>query len=317
MTSKVPVKRKPVVDNAPRVVDVPGIPDGVEFNRKDFVCDRSWERLCLGLPVNNMDFADIKQYLRYFLITNQLTQAIIICSGAFGAGKSFFCYWLAYMLRELFGKNCTFDVPPKDTFGYSYEYAEQFVWHEKEYDPAPPMTLGRYRTIKATEFTEELEKIGKMAEIEKEVERGNISRDEFNRQLADIKLYNSFIGIDEAYDKLEKARRGNFAINLGHLMMKMRHFHNVFVLISPKADRIDRGMAYDIRTHEVYAYKDPFTNICTYRIWWRVANRWTKIELTPEKWGFLWKTDNIIGGSILKVKGDPYSNNSGNKGKGE
>lgn len=303
----VKAKKKLIVDDAPRVVDVPGIPDGVEFNRKDFICDRSWERLCLGYSVDARDFADGKQYLRYWLITNSLIEAIILVSGMFGHGKSLFMYWLAYMLRELFGKNCTFDVAPKDTFGYSYEYAEHFIWHDKTYDPAPEETLGRYRLIRTGEFTEELEKIGKMADIEKEVERGNVSRVEFNKQLADIKLYNSFIGIDEAYDKLEKRRQSNFGINMGHLMMKMRHFHDVFVLVSPKADRIDKGMAYDIRTHEVYAYKDPFNHVCTYRIWWRAANKWTRIELTPSEWPFLWKSDNIIGGSILKIKGETHA----------
>jgi hypothetical protein len=300
-------KAKRVVDDAPRVVDVPGIPDGVEFNRRDFISDRSWERLCLGFSVDKRDFADTKQYLRYWFITNSLTEGICLLSGMFGHGKSAMMYFLGYMLRELFGKSCTFDVAPLDTFGYSYEYAEHFIWNDKTYDPPPIETLGRYRTIKTNEFTEELEKIGKMAEIEKEVERGNISRVEFNRQLADIKLYNSFIGIDEAYDKLEKRRQSNFGINMGHLMMKMRHFHNMFVLVSPKADRIDKGMAYDIRTHEIYAYKDPFTHVCTYRIWWRAANRWTRIELTPAEWSFLWKSDNIIGGSILKIKGEQHN----------
>ncbi len=301
------VKRKTVVDDAPRVVDVPGIPDGVEFNRKDFICDRSWERLCLGFSVDKRDFADTKQYLKYFMITNSLLEGILLVSGGFGNGKSLWMYVHAYLLRELFGKNCTFDVAPKDTFGYSYEYAEHFIWHDKEYNPPPEETLGRYRTIKSHEFAEELEKIGKMADIEKDVERGNVSRVEFNKQLADIKLYNSFIGIDEAYDKLEKRRQSNFGINMGHLMMKMRHFHDMFVLVSPKADRIDKGMAYDIRTHEVYAFKDPFTHICTYRIWWKAANRWSRIELTPAEWAFLWKSDNIIGGSILKVKGEQRS----------
>jgi hypothetical protein len=88
----------------------------------------------------------------------------------------------------------------------------------------------------------------------------------------------------------------------------------MFVLVSPKADRIDRGMAYDIRTHEIYVYRDPFTHVCTYRIWWRAANRWTRIELTPAEWSFIWKSDNIISGNVLKVKGEQPNTN---KGKGE
>jgi hypothetical protein len=291
-------------DHTPRVVEVAGMPDGIEFRREDFASERSWERLCLGLPVSKMDFVNTKQFFRYFIVTNRLYEGIFVCSGEFGSGKSLFGYWLAWMLRELFGKSSTFDVPPLDTYGYTYEYAQQFVWGEAIFSPSPPETLGRFRTIKSGEFTTELEKIGVVAEIEKEVERGNVSREEFNKQLEDIKLYGSTIVIDEAYDKLEKARRGNFAINLGHLMMKVRHFHNLFILISPKANRIDKGMAYDIRSHEVYAYKDPFTKICRYNVWWKAANKWIKFELTPSEWSFLWKTDNLISSTPLKIKSD-------------
>ncbi len=265
-----------LVDDTPRALIVPG-QDDVILKPDDFVSWRGWERLCLGMNLRADDFNDLDNYKRYWYVAYRLTEGIIIVSGDFGSGKSLWMYKIAWDLRNLFGKKCTFDVPPLETFG-------------------------DYRTIKSHEFTDELEKIGKLAEVEKQVELGHMSRAEFNEQLDEVKLFNATIGIDESYDKLEKRRSNNFSINMGHLMMKVRHFHNLFILVSPKANRIDRGMAYDIRSHEVYCSRDQATNECRYRIWRKVDGAWTSHTLTPSNWSHLWKTDNIIGSSILKVR---------------
>lgn len=266
-----------LVDDTPRALIVPGQDDCI-FTPSDFSSWRSWERLCLGMSLCAEDFKELDNFKKYWYVAYRLTEGIIIVSGEFGAGKSLWMYKVAYDLRNLFNKKCTFDVPPLDTFG-------------------------EYRTIKSADFAEELEKIGKLAEIEKDVERGRVSREEFNKMLHEVKLYNATIGIDEAYDKLEKRRSTNFSINMGHLMMKMRHFHNLFILLSPKANRIDKGMAFDIRTHEVRCFRDQATGKCRYRIWRRTDDVWTKHELTPVNWKHLWKTDNIIGSNILVVRG--------------
>jgi hypothetical protein len=265
-----------LVDDTPRALIVPG-QDDVILKPDDFVNWRGWERLCLGMNLRAEDFKDLDNYKRYFYVAYRITEGIIVVSGEFGSGKSLIMYKIAYDLRNLFGKKCTFDVPPLETFG-------------------------DYRTIKSAEFTEELEKIGKLAEVEKQVELGHTSREEFNKQLDEVKLFNATIGIDESYDKLEKRRSNNFSINMGHLMMKVRHFHNLFILVSPKANRIDKGMAYDIRSHEIYCSRDLVTNICRYRLWRKIDNAWTSFELNPSNWSHLWKTDNIIGSSILKVR---------------
>ena len=265
-----------LVDDTPRALIVPGQND-VVFSPEDFTSDRGWERLCFGLSLRSEDFKDIDNYKRYFYIAYGLTEGIVIVSGPFGSGKSLVMYKIGWDLRNLFGKKCTFDVPPLETFG-------------------------EYRTIKGHEFTEQLEKIGDLAEIEKEVELGHLPRSAFNELLNEIKIVNATMGIDESYDKLEKRRSTNFSINMGHLMMKQRHFHNLHILVSPKAERVDRGMAFDIRTHEIFCFKDRGSNICRYRLWRKADNVWTRFELTPANWSHLWKTDNIIGGTILPVR---------------
>jgi hypothetical protein len=290
-----------LVDDTPRALIVPGGKD-IILEPKDFSSWRSWERLCLGMPVQADDFRDARNYKRYYLLSNSLTTGVLMVGGAEGNGKSLELYWLAWQLRELFGKGCTFDIPPKETFGYSMDYAEQFEWGEARYNPPPERTLGGYRSIDDTSFIEELKKFGEIAKMEKAKEKGDVKGEEFSEALNDVKLFNSVIGIDEAYDRLERARRGNFAVNLGHFIRKYRHYHNLFILVSPDIDDIDKRMAFKRRTHEIHCHKDDVTGKCRYRIWWRKPNRWTAHELTPSRWNFLWETHNVIGGTILAMK---------------
>jgi hypothetical protein len=202
----------------------------------------------------------------------------------------------------LFGKGCTYDVPPKETFGYSYEAAEQYVWEEEQYNPPPIKNLGGYRSIDDNLFIEELKKFAEIAKIEKALEKKQVNYETFQQSLDDVKLFNSVIGIDEAYEKLEKARRGNFAVNMGHFIRKFRHYHNLFILVSPDIDDIDKRMVFKRRTHEIHCYKDEMSGRCRYRIWWRRPNKWTSHELTPQRWSFLWETHNVIGSVVLPLK---------------
>jgi hypothetical protein len=256
------------------------------------------------------DFVDVKNYKRYWMLVHKLTEGVVVIGGMEGSGKSLEGYYLGWNARELFGKGFTCDIPPKETFGYSYEYAEQFVWEEVKFDPPPQKTLGGYRSIDDTSFVEELKKFGEIAKMEKAKEKGQIKSEEFASALNDIKLFNSVIMIDEAYDRLEKARRGNFAVNLGHFIRKYRHYHNLFILISPDMDDIDRRMAFKRRSHEIHCNKDDFTGRCRYRILWRKAGSWTSHELTPQRWSFLWETHNVIGGTVLEVKKELKSNDN-------
>jgi len=289
------------VDDTPRALLVPGNKD-IILEPKDFTSWRSWERLCLGMAVDASDFCDIRNYKRYYFLSNGLSTGVIVVGGPEGHGKSCLLYYLGWNMRELFGKRCTFDIPPKETFGYSMECAEQYEWGEARYDPPPEKKLGGYMSIDDTSFIEELKKFGEIAKMEKAAERGDVKADEFGQALNDVKLFNTVIGIDEAYDRLERARRGNFAVNLGHFIRKYRHYHNLFILVSPDIDDIDKRMAFKRRTHEVHCHKDEMTGKCRYRIWWRRPNRWSAFELTPSRWNFLWETHNIIGGTILALK---------------
>ncbi len=295
------MQNRPLVDDTPRALIVPGGKD-IVLTPKDFTSWRSWERLCLGYALNDYDFADPRMYKRYWLLVHKLVEGVIVIGGLEGSGKSLEGYYLGWNHRELFNKGFTCDIPPKETFGYAYEYAQQFVWNEMTYDPTPVKTLGGYRSIDDMSFVDELKKFGEIAKMEKDKERGKISVEDYESALNDIKLFNSVIMIDEAYDRLEKSRRGNFAVNLGHFIRKYRHYHNLFILISPDMDDIDRRMAFKRRTHEIHCNKDDYSGKCRYRILFRKQQVWTSHELTPQRWSFLWETHNVIGGTILPIK---------------
>ena len=265
-----------LIDSEELAFAVPGGAD-VIYTRGHFTNDRAWERLCLGYMLRDTDFKDLNMWKRYWYLAYGLTEGIVIVSGPVGSGKSLWMYKTAYEMRGLFGKGCTFDVPPKESFG-------------------------PYRSMSDESFIEELGKFKAVALLEKAAEKGDISWDKFNKALNDIKLFNACVGTDEAYEKLEKARRTNFSINMGHLMFKHRHYHNLHILLSPKQARIDRGMAFDLRTHEVHCYYNKVTRKCRYHIWLRQAGAWTGQELTPANWEFLWKSENIIGGSVLPIR---------------
>ncbi len=298
-----------LVDDTPRALLVPGGKD-IILEPKDFTSWRSWERLCLGYPLIERDFVDKNNYKRYFYLIIHGLEGVEVIGGLEGSGKSLKGYYDGWNLRELFGKGFTCDIPPKETFGYSYEYVEQFIWGESEFNPVPQKTLGGYRSIDDMSFTDELKKFSEIAKMEKAKEKGQIKVEEYEEALNDIKLFNSVIMIDEAYDRLEKARRGNFAVNLGHFIRKYRHYHNLFILISPDMDDIDRRMAFRRRTHEVHCHKDDYTGRCRYRILHRKTGHWTSHELTPQRWNFLWETHNVIGGTILEMKKEAKSNDN-------
>jgi hypothetical protein len=140
--------------------------------------------------------------------------------------------------------------------------------------------------------------------MEKAKEVGEITAEEFARALNNVKLFYAVISIDEAYDKLDKSRRGNFAVNMGHLDRKYRHYHNLFIFGTPDLDDIDRRMVFRRRTHEVHCYFDGIRgHPCRFNIWQRRPNRWTTHEIIPSNWSFLWETHNIIGGTVLPIKG--------------
>lgn len=268
--------RNSLVDDTPRALIVPGNKD-IILEPKDFSSWRCWERLCLGMSLRAEDFVEVDTYKKYFYLANGLTTGLITIGGYEGSGKSLILYKLAYDMRNLFGKRCTFDSAPKETFG-------------------------EYRLIDDMSFVEELKKFGEVAKMEKLKEKGDVSKEDYEATLNDIKLYNTVIGIDEAYDKLDKSRRGNFAVNMGHFIRKYRHYHNLFLLATPDLDDIDRRMAFKRRTHEIHCSRDMITGVCRYRIWWRRPNTWNAIELTPQRWAFLWETHNVIGGTILSLK---------------
>lgn len=295
------MQNRSIVDDTPRALIVPGNKD-IVLTPDDFTSWRSWERLCLGYTLNERDFVDSRMYKRYWLLCYKLHSGVVVIGGQEGSGKSLEGYYLGWNSRELFGKGFTCDVPPKETFGYSHEYAKQFVWQEEIYNPTPQKTLGGYRSIDDVSFIEELKKFGEIAKMEKDKEKGKMSTEDYEEALNDVKLFNSVIMIDEAYDRLDKSRRGNFAVNLGHFIRKYRHYHNLFILISPDMDDIDRRMAFRRRTHEIHCNKDDFTGRCRYRILFRKSQSWTSHELTPQRWSFLWETHNVIGGTILELK---------------
>lgn len=265
-----------IIDDVERFMPVPG-GDDVVFTPDDFTSQRSWERLCLGFPLKDYDFVDIDMWKRYWYLVYKLTEGCVVVGGPEGNGKSLWMYYTAYHQSKLFGKGCTFDIPPRETFG-------------------------NYRTIDEDSFCEELDKFKDVAVIEKEVELGILPRERLTEALNDIKLYNSVIGIDEAYDKLEKSRRGNFAVNMGRLIRKYRHFHILIILVTPDIDDIDKRMAFKRRTHVVHCYRNEVTGKCRYNIWYRRPNLWTGQELTPGNWGFLWTSENIIGTSVLSSR---------------
>lgn len=264
------------VDDTERLLVVPGGQD-IILSPKDFMSRRSWERLCLGFVLRDNDFVDLNMWKRYWYLTHKMSEGCILDVGPEGHGKSLWMYYTGYQMRELFDKGFTCDKAPKETFG-------------------------QYRTIDDESFCEELNKFNEIEKIEKAVEKGDLPRERLKEALDDVKLYNATIGIDEAYDRLERARRGNFAINMGRLIRKYRHFHILIILVTPDIEDIDRRMAFKRRTHVVYCYQNPYTGKCRYSIWWRQPNVWTGHELTPEKWSFLWETHNIIGSSVLPIR---------------
>ncbi len=257
------------------------VPDGKDIiiSRDDFTNDRAWERLVIGMSLDVSDFKDFNLWKRYWYIANGLTEGCICVGGPEGYGKSLWMYKTGYDMRELFGKGCTFDVPPKETFG-------------------------TYRTIDDETFIEELNKFKEIARLEKAKECGEVTDEEFDKALNSVKLFNSVIGVDEAYDRLDKSRRGNFAVNMGHLVRKYRHYHNLFIFVTPDLDDIDKRMVFRRRTHEVRCFFDGIPgHPCRFNIWYRRPNRWTTHELIPSNWSKLWETHNIIGGTVLPIKG--------------
>jgi len=269
-----------MIDNNPRALVIPGC-DDIALKPKDFTSERAWQRLCLGYSLDPEDFKDINLYKAYFYAIPKLTEGVVTVGGYEGSGKSQWMYYTGYHMRELFNKQSTYDIPPKETYGY-------------------------YRQIDDASFLEELDKFKDIALIQKAVEKQELPQERLTEALNDVKLYNCVIGLDEAYDKLEKLRQTNFAINIGHLIRKYRHFHILFILVTPDLRDINRRQAFDRRTHEVHCSKDDFTGLCKYRIWWRRPNMWFHQTLDPAKWSFLWETHNIIGGTVLPIKGLNY-----------
>ena len=255
---------------------VPGCPD-IVLSRDDFTSDRSWERLLLSMPLDRHDFVHKRNWKQYFFLAIHMTAGVVIVHGPEGSGKSLELYYTGMQMRDLFGKRATFDLPPKPGFG---EYLE----------------------IDDIGFSEELNKFAEVALLEKAVLAGDKEQRELDEALNDIKLFNTVIGLDEAYEKMDKSRRTKFSLNMGHFIRKWRHYHNLFILCTPDADDIDKRMAWKRRTHEIHCYHDERDGICQYRIWWKRPNVTRVHELVPSNWGHIWETHNVVPQATIVIK---------------
>jgi len=247
---------------------VPGCPE-IILTPKDMTSDRSWQRLLLGYSLDRRDFVSLDNWKRYFYLAIQMTAGVVIIHGPEGSGKSLELYYTGMQMRDLFGKRFTCDLPPKPGFG---EFLE----------------------IDDIGFSQELNKFQEAAKIEKAVINGDKEQWELNEVLNDIKLFNTIVALDEAYEKMDKSRRTKFSLNMGHFIRKWRHYHNLFILCTPDADDIDRRMAWNRRTHEIHCFFDDRDKVCQYRIWWKKAGI-TKIhELVPANWSHIWESENVV-----------------------
>jgi hypothetical protein len=264
------------IDDRPREIPVPGC-QPIIFRPKDFVNELSWVRFLIDEQLTENDFADVDQWKRYFYWTlGLLNGGVIIIGGPEGNGKSCWMYYTAYHMRDLFGKKCTFDVAPKNTFG-AYSLLDE-----------------------DTEFQDQLRAFGKLALMEKKVENGEATREDFDKELSKLELYNRVIGTDEAYEKLDKSHRTNYSKDIGKLVRKWRHYYNLFMFVSPDPRDIDRRMVYDRRSHEVRCWGEVmYEGVLTYEILWKRKGVKKVQHITPAKWSFLWETHNIIGQRVL------------------
>jgi len=149
---------------------------------------------------------------------------------------------------------------------------------------------------------EELNKFAEVAKLEKAVMAGDKEQWELDQALNDIKLFNTVIGLDEAYEKMDKSRRTKFSLNMGHFIRKWRHYHNLFILCTPDADDIDRRMAWKRRTHEIHCYHDERDGICQYRIWWKRPDVTKVHELVPANWSHIWESHNVVPQATINIR---------------
>lgn len=81
----------------------------VVFKSSDMIHLKYWRRLLDGVTnLGQYAFADELQFKKYFYLTSGLLEGTVIVHGKERSGKSCWCNYTGYWIRELFGKGTTF-----------------------------------------------------------------------------------------------------------------------------------------------------------------------------------------------------------------
>lgn len=159
--------------------------------------------------------------VREKMLLANFTTGVIFLHGPGGSGKTMVANFLAYKMREYYGKPAILDYHPTERFGpYTYMGSKEIVEE-----------LGRI-----TEYTGEGSIDGKKKhKVTITEEAANAARDKLG-----IKFDNAFIVWDEGYRYGDRRKAmDNLVITYGDYLQQWRHYSSTVAICTPELNLID------------------------------------------------------------------------------
>ena len=238
-----------------------------------------WMRLVKGSPyLKQKHFIDEDMFRMYFILSCDLLEGNVMVYGKERSGKSLWAYHLALRRREFFGIPAVFNRKPKKGFG-------------------------DYETIPDDELKPELDKFN---QIVKEIESLDLDDDdllptELETRIRELRFHNRSYVLDEAYKDVDRGHITNRTRAYGQLARQFGHLHTLFIFLSPDQGDITGRLIADRWTHRVECRYE--LGMCKYVITVnspKVRGLVKTMELSPNRWGHIWNSYNLVGTTNLK-----------------
>ena len=232
------------------------------------------------------DFKNPKHYYKYFMLSlGLLDYPMVLIGGDPGKGKSLIRSTLTFRSMDLFNKTACMDTPP----------------------PNPELYPGRVHNLYDQQYVNLI--VGELARLN--MLQKNISncpdkelriqkRQELQKHIEGMVLYNAVGSYDESHMWGDCSRRFNLTVLISRIAMIRRHLYMgmYFCYINPmRADKL----IFDAHTHEIECFKDAFIRelgpgFCSFQITDKRpggtgTTKW--MHLRPEQWKDYWDSENI------------------------
>jgi len=162
--------------------------------------------------------------VREKMLLSHFTTGVIFCHGPGGSGKTMVANFIAYKMREYFGKPAILDYHPTERFGpYTYMGSKEIV----------------EELSRITEITEEGAKADGKARKKAAVGVSEAQANEIRDKLG-IQFDNATLVWDEGYRYGDRRRpHDNIVLTYGYYLQQWRHYSSAVIVCTPELNLID------------------------------------------------------------------------------